>query len=195
MGAGSVSLRNSQCRFAKAARHPRTARRFRCCSSRFRFDGQTRPSPLTLGTFSVVQVAAVGAVVVPAVGTNDLIRVLHVVIAGSLRVANCHLSIAVHEPCLRGARVSTHLASIARARGCAPDLGCRALWLLGCCALGAAGLNLALQSVDNRSIRRVSGFSHDPHSGLAEVLAGSPLFRRLLGAGICSLFELVGLPL
>jgi hypothetical protein len=30
---------------------------------------------------------------------------------------------------------------------------------------------------------------------LAEVLAGSPLFRRLLGAGICPLFELVGLPL
>jgi len=33
------------------------------------------------------------------------------------------------------------------------------------------------------------------HGSLAGVLAGSPLFRRLLGPGICSLFELVGLPL
>ncbi len=38
-------------------------------------------------------------------------------------------------------------------------------------------------------------FFHNPHSGLAEVLAGNALFRRLVGAGICSLFELVGLPL
>jgi hypothetical protein len=52
--------------------------------------------------------------------------------------------------------------------------------VVGCCALGEAGFNLALQTVDNRSIRRVSGFFHDPHSGLAEVLAGA----RFLG--VCS---------
>jgi len=38
-------------------------------------------------------------------------------------------------------------------------------------------------------------FTSFGHGSLAEVLAGSPLSRRLLGAGICPLFELVGPPL
>ena len=38
-------------------------------------------------------------------------------------------------------------------------------------------------------------FSHDPGSGLAEVLPGFGLLRRLLWVGVCSLFQLIGLAL
>jgi len=38
-------------------------------------------------------------------------------------------------------------------------------------------------------------FPHNPHGGLAELLVGLTLLGRLLGAGVCSLFQLVGLTL
>jgi hypothetical protein len=48
----------------------------------------------------------------------------------------------------------------------------------------------------SRNLRLVlCRFSHDPGSGLAEVLAGLALFGRLRWAGVCSHFQLIGLAL